>query len=305
MLAGCGGGVSNNTVSESTYTGAASAGDLAIFSFDGENLTYNVSGPIFGSKNGSLSLSPEIPGFLYTDKYNNHYFFSKNLGVAEIELDNGKTAFVVGLKDVANPTAENLAGTSGKRYLYIEVDTNGTIEGRILNIKPDKTWSIDGGSKNGTWEVKGNYVAAKDENGTIVANVIVKPGKSRSGIIVDLADGTGFGIGLEQKALTNSDLTGTYKTYYYDPQSGVKCFGTLEVSENSTTYQETWCSDNSTKTLNLTITANQLCNGTNVDGVACADDGNGTKFNMFIDPVEGYFIAINPDTGEGVIGSAQ
>ena len=313
VLAGCGGGGGGGSVSGSSniggnYTGAASAGDLAKFSFDGKRVIYSISGPVFGNETGSIGLSPKIPGFLYTDDDGNYYYFSKNLGVAEIELDNGKTAYVVGLKDVKTPTVNEVAGNSGKKYLYLEITSN-EIGGALLTVNPDGTWTSDNGdeTENGTWEIKDNYIVVKDNNGQVVANVIVKPGKSRSGVIVDLADGTGFGIGLEQKKLTTSDLTGTYNTYYYDPNSGIECFGTLKVSGGSASYQESWCSDGEPEKeeLSISISLNQLCDGTTLDGVACADVSNGKKFEMFIDPVDGYFIAVNPVSGEEVIGSTQ
>ena len=313
---GGGGGGGSSSTKTATYTGAASAGDLATFTFDGRVLTYRVSGPVFGNLSGSLTLTPVEGPFLYKDEDDNYYYFSGNLGVAEIELDDGRIAWVAGLQNVARPTVEQVAGNSSKNYLYIEIDQNGTIDGYILTVNANNTWyttDLSGQIEDyGNWTIVDNYIRAYDsENNTY--NVIVKPGTSRAGIVVDYGNGNGMGIGLEQKTLTADDVTGTYTSYYYDPVSGLECFGNVTVSANNGTYSYTYtasCSDNSTDDSAGTLELNTFCyaNGTRVplNGIACAQDANsGNLYDVFIDPVDGYYIAVNPATQERVIGSSK
>ena len=311
---GGGGSEGNNSSSNSStanskasYTGAAFQGDLATFTFDGKNLTYHIQGPVFGDVNGTIQLTPIIQGetLVYKDKWDDYFYFSGNLGIAEVyPSDSDIATYIVGLKDVKTPNIADIAGTSGKNYIYLGVSPSGEIEGYILTLKPNKTWQLSDGT-NGTWTIKGNYIEAYDNNGNRVANVFIKPGKSRAGIVVDLLNG-GFGIGLEQKPIKPEELTGTYQTYYYKPPTGnnskeIECFGTLTVNGTHYVYKETWCSDGEpSQPIEANITINQLCNGKQVNGVACADG-----FDIFIDPVDGYFIAINPITHEEAFGSSK
>jgi len=304
----CGGGGGGGTLesgasgSVDTYVGTVAKGDFAVFSFDGRKLTYQVTGPVFGNRTGSLELSPVNPTnqYVYKDEDGDYFYFAGDLGVGEISIDN-ETVFVVGLKKVGTLNATELAGSSGKKYIFLEVDNNGTVTVHTLTLKPNKTWTINDGESNGTWEVreKGGQscVMVRDDDNNTVANVVVKPGKSRSVLIVDNADGSGFGIGLEQKALNTTELEGIYQTYYYNPNNNVECFGTVMVNGTSYFYQERWCSDNDTESENGTIEINKLCNGTDQNGIACAGD-----YEVFIDPVDGYWLAVNPNTGERIFG---
>jgi hypothetical protein len=326
----CGGGGGGGSVSstKASYSGAASQGDLATFTFDGKNLTYQISGPVFGNiPPKTIQLIPVQNGenFVYKDKWDDYYYFSGNLGVAEIYLtDSDKATYVVGLKSVQIPDVNTVAGnsTEGKKYIYIYIPRdiiNDDIEGYLLTIKPDHTWQLSDGA-SGNWKIVENHVEAYDSDGNKVANVIIKPGQSRAGIIVDInpAFGGGFGIGLEQKPLKPEDLTGVYQTYYYylnatayynatteeeRRNAEIECFGKLYVNGNTYTYIENWCSDGEPDNVTVSnIKLNQLCDGTPMNGVACADG-----YNIFVDPEDGYFIAIRYRNKilEEVIGSSK
>jgi len=309
VLAGCGGGggggsvsnssnsggSSNNTVSKSTYTGAASKGDLAVFSFDGKNLTYEISGPVFGNKSGTLTLEKVAPNSpVYRNPEGDVYtFFAGKLGVAEVDFDNNQVAYVVGLKDVKAPDMQELAG---KDLVYFEALNDGTTSIKELKLG-NGTWELydlNGNEiSNGTFEIKNNYLVAKEDNKTI-ANVIIEPG-SRVAFVVDYADGSGFGIGLERKKLTSEDVVGTYLNHYYNDENDIECVGKLTIQEENGkityNYDETWCSDGQPEDDKGVILLNQLCDGTPFDGIACGkSDITGDESEIFIDAQDGYYI---------------
>ena len=308
MLAGCGGGgggsvssssSSGSSTSEGTYTGAASQGDLAIFSFDGKNLTYEVSGPVFGDKKGTMTLekvASDSP--VYKNPEGDVYmFFAGNLGIAEIDFDNNQVAYVVGLKDVKAPDMQEL---NGKDLLYFEALNDGTTSIKELKLG-NGTWELydlNGNEiSNGTLEIQDNYLVAKEGNDT-VARVIIEPG-NRLAFVVDYADGSGFGIGLERKELTTEDVVGTYLNHYYDDNDDIECVGkvTIQESENGTityNYDETWCSDGQPEDDKGVILLNQLCDGTPFDGIVCVkSDITGEEEEAFIDSQDGYYIFKN------------
>jgi len=300
-----------------TYYGAASQGDLAKFTFDGQKVYYEVSGPVFGDKSGSFPVSVNVQKPFYkgdADGTPVYLMLSGNLAFADVILD-GKDTLVVGLRSSGGLTDSDVAG---KKFVYVSVLSNGSVGGYTLELGTDHTWKLydlEGNEEDsGTWQlVNGSYIKATDSSNNTY-NVVVKPGTNRAGFVVDLAGSSvsGFGMGLEQKPLTKDDITGTYYYYSYDADNDEDCYGTVKVyyDAGSSAYRydakTVWCEDSEDVGLEETGT---LTPNSPVDGVAKLTDPEGNEGYVFIDPEDGYFMAVklkaNGDIGEYIIGSSK
>ena len=307
------------------FNGAARAGDYATFTYDSENstITYHIKGNVYGNKSNTREIENLYGNVFFKDKNKSDvfYFFSGSLGVAIIpdvnESNASQTAFVVGMQQPdKNLTAADLDLIANKRFNYMEFDTDGSIYFGVIDINSTNTSDLNGtwvdyvDNTNGRWEVNGSHLDVFDSNGKI-ANIVIRAGTSRSGIVVDNVDG-GFGIGIEAKELTASDLRGTY--YYFDSDSdGTECYGKTTISADnngSFSYQDTWCTDtddidsgSGTLVLNPTVIINRR--EVNLTGIAQVrdEDGNLTNEFVFIDPDDGYYVSIDRSNGDISIGS--
>ncbi len=268
-LAGCGGGSSTPTASGgsgTTYSGAASVGDMAEFTVNGSMLSYNLSGAHFGSTSGSLAIQPVngTSGF-YQATVNSQtigLMLAGNFGIAIVpnvpDLMNPNTtvnAFVTGLKNATS----NEADVKGKTFLYATYraapaayvlklnNDNSFVAQPVLDYLTDlnNAGSLNGdpGTTNavmGCWGASsnGNYlnaVLASDPNVSAALSGVgggcgqfdftttydsnpastspayyrfmIKPGSNRAGLIVDMADGSGFGLGLETTLESSTPIT--------------------------------------------------------------------------------------------------
>ncbi|ADU97396.1 putative lipoprotein [Thermovibrio ammonificans HB-1] len=307
-LSSCGGGgggstnlsSENTTATSVTYLGAASQGDLAKFSLNGNSLTYEVQGPVFGDVKGNMTIQVNQQKPFYKGEVNGtqvYMMLSGNIGFADVII-NGTDTLLVGLSNIGNLTDSEIAG---KDFVYVEVLNTGEVGGYTIRLNSDHTWTMYDFSGNledsGSWQMTSeNYVNATDSYGNTY-HVIIKPGISRAGFIVDLPNG--FGIGLEQKALTQNEITGTYSYYSYDVQYDEDCFGTVKVwYDNSTnTYKylakTIWCDDPADIGYeeNGTLTPNSPVNGT-----LTLTDPQGNKGYIFLDPEDGYFTGVGVDS---------
>ena len=265
-LAGCGGGGSDPDSSESggtTYSGAASVGDMAEFTVNGSTLSYNLSGAHFGSTSGSLAIQPVngTSGFYQSSVGSQTIgmMLAGNFGIAIVpnvpDLMNPNTtvnAFVTGLKNATSNEADVL----GKTFLYVTYQTApaayvlklNTDNSFIAQPVPDYltdlnnagTLNGDPGTTNvmtGCWRASsnGNYLNAVTSNDTNIASAVsgnscgqfdfvtagydpsstssdyyrfmIKPGTNRAGLVVDMADGSGFGLGLETTLESSTPIT--------------------------------------------------------------------------------------------------
>ncbi|GAB6075068.1 hypothetical protein [Nautilia lithotrophica] len=306
-----------------SFNGAARAGDYATFTYNSENstITYQIKGNAYGDVNGSREIENLYGNVFFRDKNDSDifYFFSGSLGVAVIPVSDTNTSFVVGLQQPdKNITADDLNLIVNKTYNYMEFDTDGSIYFSVIEINSTNTADLNGtwvdyvDGSNGTWEVNGSHLDVFDARGKI-ANVIIRAGTTRAGIVVDNVDG-GFGIGVEAKALTTNDLQGTY--YYYDSSAAddTECYGKVSVNENGFNYQTEWCSDGSSDSGSGTLVLNPTIdpdgdpstdNNVTLNGIAQVrdEDGNLTNEFVFIDSDSGYYVSVNFSNGDLSIGS--
>ena len=327
LSCGGGGGGSSTTAGGSssvsqtkTYVGAASQGDFATFTFNGTHLTYSLSGTVFGNKSGTLKLYPVkdangnvIKPFYYADVNGAKVYmmFAGNVGVAQILLGN-ETTYVVGLSKVASLNPEDFADKTYTLFTSIkeEGQTNPQWDIWKLEINGNGTWrriDIDTGNVEGTgaWEVSGDHIVAKDDNGNSVANFVVKPGDFAVGIVVDFVDGSGFAIGLEQKPLTAERVSGTFHMFtHHLNHSDDDCFEEVVVSGTTDTMHDLWCanSDNYYSSGRETLALNKTCDGTSVNGIICVTTAENEKIEVFADAQDGYyFVTRDADDEEGLI----
>lgn len=327
LMTGCGGDKTPQTTasqspqpSQGHYIGAASAGDLASFSVNGTQLDYNVSGIVFGNQSGTLSLNNYFGNFWYATSPLTDIFLSNNLGIARVLISPSTYAYIIGLKQ----SSLNVSDISGKEFLYIHMPASGTPKGFRLMIDANQTFTATNITTSaivtGCWKLDTDHLVARagfTDCSTVTDNtadyrVMIKPGTSRSGIIVDYTNnnglGDGYGIGVEKKMLTTSEVTGTYQGYYYDPSSpGSTGFSEVTVSGNSFVWSDCNATTNTcTQTNSGTLMLNKLCDNTDMNGTLCATDGSGNQSQVFIDPVDGYYIAVDVTAGNRVeIGSNQ
>lgn len=320
FLYGCGGGTSGDNgvemPSQGTFDGVASKGDYAKFSILGTTLTYNLSGAHFGGESGKLELNNLFGGFWHSSSPEAYIFTAGNLGVAMVpNLKNGQDAFVVGLQTVGTPDPNKFAD---KTYVYTEILNDGSDPtGFSLRINKDKTFSIDEDKQKGCWKVIDNHIAGKISAGTCDPETItdsnadvkavIKPGNSRNGLVVDYTDGSGFGLGLEQKELKASEISGTYYSYWVDSDGDD---GFAKAVIDGTNYTWIDCDNNgncSTVDARGTLQLNKTCDGVSMKGVACgvdtAGENTGSKHNIYVDPEEGYYMEVEENGHSVSIGS--
>jgi hypothetical protein len=325
------------------FTGAANPGDFAKFSVNGNQLDYNVTGQVFESLSGSMSL---------TDMTGNGVFFSGNLGGGETLKvaradnlgifvvptdDDGNETVIMGLEvSESNITEQDIWD---KSYIYAEMGNNGSryVSGHIVRLDQDNSMVIyhaDGAQpSDGCWKPVGNHVVVKlgsgnnlctdgygdlnDNNADI--RVVIRPQTTsgRSGFIADDVNGNFIGIGLEQRAINITDMNGTFDAYSYKFDGSGEVFVEVSVtndgSDASYTTKPYICDQNgctlSSDPNHITsgsIYINSLCDQTDLNGTMCIveDDSNPSDGSMgFIDSDSGYFMITNDE--EVVFGSKR
>jgi hypothetical protein len=315
-----------------SYSGAAAPGDFARLQIRDDNLSFELNGTHFGSVSGSITLSPAVPGdiFFFGTLENGQIVQiakAHNLGIAIVPVDDqGGMTLVSGLAVTGEVDEQKLTGGNYKSYIFADITPNG-VEGSVLTLVADHRFrgdTADGSVYYGCWKAMGDHIVAKeraansfdeldcsdtsDLNDTSAQyRVVVKPGESRAGIVVDHVDGSGFGIGLEQKALSPSEVNGTYEMFAWYNDDTTQLFrADVGADENGslgyklTPYE---CDNNGcvlstdeNRTILGEIAINKLCDGSDFNGTICVTDpASGTQGIGFIDPVDGYFMVVDPD----------
>lgn len=304
-LIGCGGSSNNTPESTKTdYKGAITKGDYVTFTFDSStlNLTYSVdsNSRYFGGVSGSVTLSNPYGKFYISSSLGASAMIANNLLIGKIPQNND-TAYVVGLQSSSAPTVSQVAGSTHKKYVYTHIDKNSNVTLHTLQVNSNGTFTETNlGSSvtsTGCWKIDSGRLVAKGgvNNCTNVTsfdfNIVIKPGSSRSGIVVDYANGDGIGIGLEQQQLSTSDVAGTYESYYFENNDDN--FAKVEIDSSGTLKWKACPGGSCTMPYsNGTLSLNQDCDGNTVDGIACATVG-GNNYLAFIDNEDNYYIAVS------------
>jgi hypothetical protein len=295
------------------YHGIAGGEGLLTFKVDPKTmtLTYQVNDFNGTVESGSEELVNIYHNLFFTFKNNpdEKAFISKTMAVSYYK-EGGQTYYNVGLQyPDKNLTAADVKFFANKKYNDIFFDTDGSIDFSIVDLNTSNPADLNGtwtstdadGVETGTWNVDGDHIVFK-QNGSVVAVGFLKPGVSRAAIVYGDVDG-GFGIGLEAKSLKADEVKGEFHYSYTDPSS--QCFGEVELDGNKGKYKDEYCSDNQPESGSFTLDLNNTTvnlNGTTYElkGVAKVV---GKNEYVFIDPDDGYYIAINPTDKSISIGS--
>jgi len=306
-LVGCGGGSSNNNNNSSSptkeYKGALTQGDYATFTFNSSTmqLSYSIdpNSFYFSSQSGTINLTNTYGKFYKSTSPSASAMIANNVLMARVPVTSTQNAYIFGLNSSTTPTASAVAG---KTYVFTHIDSNDNVSLHKIQVNANGTYSSTNltttATSNGCWIINGGRLQAKDglNNCTNVNNfdynIFIKPGSSRAGIVVDYANGDGVGIGLEQQALTNSDLAGTYQSYFYTTSSDSFAKVVIDSSGNLQWFNCPGGTCPSSATSTGSVTINQDCSSNNINGVACATIGT-NKYLAFIDNVDNYFIAVS------------
>jgi hypothetical protein len=317
MMMGCGSDTADTTTLK--YAGTVMPGDFVHFSRTGGTLEYHVEGDVFGDENGTVSVTDLTgDGYIFRGDVSGaaaYFFTAGNIGMAALPLA-GTAHVAIGLREtLGGLTDDNVIGT----YVYAQAEfdrTTGELSGADgceIELKYDHTAEAEctSGTGTGRWDIStdNTYVLLRDGNATTTvtdadadARVVIRPadGDARKGFLVDVADGGGFGIGLEAKEMTQAELTGDY--FIVDYKEGELSKITVEAD----------ASDPRRLTADLTqfytasgwearsgtvgeILINQGCDGVDHDGVACVIDESGLRNHAFVDNTNGYFVLVRED----------
>ncbi len=294
------------------FKGALNGGDYATFSFDKESkhLSYSVKGKLFpNGKEGSVALTPlaNTKSF-YKDANDNFYFITKSLGIANVEIANGVSGFVVGLQSPLESI--DVAQIINKRYytFYIKEDPTVGVVAQLSMVELNAsaanatvgTWrrfDNDEIEEHGTWELDGSKLKIKDENNNTVAYAILRAAgaHARVGFVMDFVDG-GIALGVEAKAITPEQISGHYEIYNYeDYDNGHQtCIGNVDVNGNSFRYVMSQCSGEDTEDVGEPYVGTLILNPT-IDGITyngLIKVNNDEDEFILMDNEAGYFISV-------------
>ncbi|EDP75805.1 hypothetical protein [Hydrogenivirga sp. 128-5-R1-1] len=335
----------SKTAPSGTYIGAAAQGDYAKFTVNNNQVTYEFTGYwatqwCGGTCSGTADLEAYNNGQTFWKVLQNgqkvaDMLLANNLGLAAIK-EGSNIALIIGLQHSADPTQTSVVGN----YIYLELKTTGLILAD-LTVNNDGTFTYydltSNTSGSGCWalDTQNKVIQAKlgisncssynPSNDGVDVRVYVKPGTNRKAIVVDYADGSGFGIGLEKVAVASEfDNTKTYNIEYfsYDVTNNSPELGTSKLEYKNNQWQYVWQGGGNTYC--AVVQFDQDCNGNNYPGLTCATVGNydsntgncdatgsTNKVHVFYDPTDKYYFAISKDnTGNyyidiGVIVSTQ
>ena len=336
------------TAPSGTYIGAAAQGDYATFTVNNNQVTYEFTG-YWANRwcNGTCSGNADLEAYnngqtfwkvLQNGQHVADMLLANNLGVAVIN-EGGNYAFIIGLQNSADPTQTSVVGN----YIYLEFRTTG-LTLTDLQVNSDRTFTYSdptsGASGSGCWvlDTQNKVILAKvDTTGTLNCTTYnpntdgfdvrayIKPGTNRKAIVVDYADGSGFGIGLEKVAVASEfDQTKTYNIEYfsYDVTKNTPDLGTSKLEYKNNQWQYVWQGGGNTYC--AVVQFDKDCLGNNYPGLTCATVGNydpntgncdatgsTNKTHVFYDPTDKYYFAITQDPQNnyyidiGVIVSSQ
>jgi hypothetical protein len=347
---------SENGSSTISYTGAVTAGDLASFSIQGSSISYSIKGKYFNDYSGSLTINDVIPNTPFK-KANAKgtdvgLFISDSFALAVLtneipaNVGNGQIyPIVVGMKNTtSNP--DEIPGT----YIFANYksDTNETEYFKIVfssdSTRGDgtfKMYNIDDASNTtpittGCWKVSpnGSYINALEDTDTSSADctveidetstannyhrMMIRVGSTKS-FIVDHADGSGFGVGTEQRKLTSANVDGSYDSLWlltpeinntnlvYGEDFGFshQIIDSAKGTVSNTSYilnPDDSFTLESTPWITYNLHLNTYCDFSNgvltqtpVDGMVCVEGTNNDStlvYNAFVDTNDKYYIAV-------------
>lgn len=261
------------------------------------------------TEEGNATLSPVYKNvFFKIDNNDDEMAFVTTSFAMSVYVDDNALHYNFGVqypqKELSAVDVEMFANKSYNAFTF---DTTGGVEFSTIDINTTNPEDLNGtwseGSISGTWEVEGDHVNFF-YNGQLGAQAYVRAGAGRNTLVYATTDGD-FGIGVEAKPLVESELKGTF---YYDDISFENgkienCFGYVTVDGTKFSYKDEVC--NGAEQGSGTLELNPEVNGMTLNGIArvIAPDGTKTSEYVIMNPEDGYYIAVDADSGEVSIGS--
>jgi hypothetical protein len=319
VIMGCSG---DGTTAGTGYAGTVTPGDFVHFSLSGDTISYRVEGDVFGEVTGDVTVEElGTGGYVYKGTVNGktaYFFMAENLGIAAIPIE-GETYIGVGLKETQGGlTSDHIVGT----YAYGEVGFDTTthkpndVDGCEIEVKADSTAEvscISGSNETGGWKISddGTYVLYKEDTAASAitdsnadARVVVRPsedGDGHKGFLVDIAGGGGFGIGLEEKTMTQDSVKGNYLVVDYKHRELIDVVVTPDGTDPTLLTYATSVGLSLSQGKGLAchtqggaIRINNDCTGYR-KGIACVQDYDGNQYVGALDNIEGYFALVTHD----------
>jgi hypothetical protein len=325
-IVACGGGESDPT---RQFSGAASVGDFASFTVNGQTLSYQVDGAVFGSQSGTVNLQPMFGTSLNTHFWdiqpgNGALFLGSNIAMAYFPSINSQSAVVVGLEQ-----SGNLTSVVGKTFIYVDLPQNGPAVGCEVTINSDQTAvynCLDGSSGTLCWQTDtannrlkigstGNNCSTWSGSNPTYYLIARPAANARASFVLDHVDGSGIGVGTERRTYYDTDFSSPTTYEFLRITSSGACRYEVLVEDDS---------DPNNSLVNYSYDDTNMTGGCN-DGYATGrlelntySDGSGSivayngaiatvtgGLNIFLEPNGGYAIVLDPVTGSFDIGAVR
>ncbi|WP_456381886.1 hypothetical protein [Persephonella sp.] len=332
-LISCSGGGSSSitpsTALQGTYSGVALVGDYGSYTVSGNSVSYRITGAVYGDMTGNMVIVPA-----YVTDSNTHYwkttdgqtmmFLSESMGMMHSKNIGGGVTMVC-MKE-KNPL--DVTQVAGKTYNYFKV-SGGSMDLCSVTINTDNTFDyscISGVTGNGCWLPDTEHPRLKglDTTGQTYDCAtwdglspdyyfrIMQPDSGRMGIMIDFTDGTGYGMGMEQRSYDFNTDVGTrvkFETMGVDG-SGNMYSGSMDMTYDSGTGDCTFEMTVGNTSMSGTVESDCFFDAsgikqTGTTGVACALDADGNMYNIMMDKSSGMYMAIKNDGSYVEIGAIK
>ncbi len=194
------------------------------------------------------------------------------------------------LSDLANAAGNTLngePGTTNRLEGCWRASTNGTYLNAVTSSDPAINTAIATGNCPAFDFVSAGYDTSPASTSSNYYRFMIKPGNSRAGLVVDMADGSGFGIGLETALESpapvpiapGSDLT--YSAFAAPNVTSIDLASLFNTSTGASPFVQVVLHAASANTVELT---DFTCNYSN-SPIACNASGSTRTLNILYDTV--------------------
>ena len=324
-IVACGGGGSD-PVQE--FSGAASVGDFASFTVNGQTLSYQIDGAVFGSQSGTVNLQPLFGSSLNTHFWstqpgNGALFLGSNIAMAYFPSINNQSAVVIGLEQ-----SGNLASVVGRTFVYVDLPQNAAAVGCEVTINSNQTatyscldqssgalcWQTDTANNRLKIGSTGNNCSSWSGSNPIYYLVARPEANARASFVLDHVDGSGIGVGTERRTYYDADFAAPTTFEFLRITSSGPCRYEVTVQDDGDSsnslvnysYDDSMaggCNEGSA-TGQLELNTYTAGSGSLVayNGAITTTTGDS---NIFLEPNGGYAIVLDTVTGDFDIGAVQ
>ena len=226
-------------------------------------------------------------------------FFVSSALATHAYMDDGSVYYDLGFQMPKDEIDETLLSSFiNKNYVLVYLEGAAKFLGAIdLNssdvssLRGTYTFYTPESVESGEWSVDGKYLKFYESDGSLVAYGILRKGVSKNSIMLLSSDMSGFGLGIESKPISASDISGVYYyiSYDFDGSELVQCYGSVNVDSTNVTFKDEYCSNNEKESGNAKLVLNPNINGIVYNGVAQID---GSDEVIFFDPETSMYMLI-------------